>query len=288
MGPMRKRLLGLLMVLTIMMGTIVAASGILAEPVPTPLTSSPAEGAERPTEAAAARGHVREEVGKESSDDEEPQRSDVTRAPRAAEQDPTRVPENEPPAPTPDPVPGGITDTKVPASLGGDFLVKSGKEKAPKGQTTYRVSVEVEDGLPVSVEEFSTFVMKTLNHKKSWAKDGAVTFARTDKDPDLRVILASPGTVDDKCAPLETGGRWSCGTNGRAMINAERWVNGADAVLDADGDMLTYRRYLINHEVGHLLGYGHETCTQKGELAPVMAQQSIRMDGCEPNGWVYP
>src|SRR5690625_3299642 len=87
MGPMRKRLLGLLMVLTIMMGTIVAASGILAEPVPTPLTSAPAEGAERPTEAAPARGTGRADVGEESSDGEESQRSEVTRAPRAAEQD---------------------------------------------------------------------------------------------------------------------------------------------------------------------------------------------------------
>src|SRR5690625_1869107 len=138
MGSMRKRLLGLLMVLTIMMGTIVAASGILAEPVPTPLTSSPAEGAERPTEAAAARGHVREEVGKESSDDEEPQPSDVTRAPRAAEQDPTRVPENEPPAPTPDPVPGGLSDAKVPASLAGDVRGKAGMEQSPAGQTSCR------------------------------------------------------------------------------------------------------------------------------------------------------
>lgn len=284
MGRMRKRLLGLLTVLTIMMGTIVAASGILAEPVPTPLASTPAEGAERPTGAAPGRSHARSLL----DDGEEEQGGDVTRAPRAAEQDPVRVPGSEPPAPTPEPVPGGVTDVDVPAALGGDFLVRSGKEKAPKGRTTYRLSVEVEDGLPVSVEDFSTFVMETLNHKKSWAKDGAVTFARTDNDPDLRVILASPGTVDDTCAPLKTGGKWSCGTNGRAMINAERWVNGAEAVMDADGDMLTYRRYLINHEVGHLLGHGHEGCSQKGGLAPVMAQQSIRMDGCVPNGWVYP
>src|SRR5699024_12302397 len=138
MGPMRKRLLGLLMVLTIMMGTIVAASGILAEPVPTPLTSAPAEGAERPTEAAPARGTGRADVGEESSDGEESQRSEVTRAPRAAEQDPSRVPANEPPAPTPHPVPGGITGTTVPPSLGGGLLVTSRKRETPPGQRPYR------------------------------------------------------------------------------------------------------------------------------------------------------
>src|SRR5699024_6674247 len=131
----------------------------------------------------------------------------------------------------------------------------------------------------VSVEEFSSFVMSTLNHKKSWAGDGAFAFARTDADPDLRIILASPGTVDAECAPLATNGKWSCGTSGKAMINAERWINGADAVTDAGGDMLTYRRYLINHEVGHLLGHGHESCPASGEAAPVMVQQSISLEG---------
>src|SRR5699024_11321520 len=100
------------------------------------------------------------------SDGEESQRAEVARAPRAAEQDPSRVPANEPPAPTPDPVPGGITDTTVPASLGGDFRVKSGKKEAPTGQRTYRVSVEVEDGLPVSVAEFSALVLETLHPKQ--------------------------------------------------------------------------------------------------------------------------
>lgn len=278
---MRQRLHALLVVLTVMMSTIVVASGILHRPVPQEVAAAPAS-PDRSAMSAPSRNSARTPMDPDRG--EEP----TTRAPDAAHQDPVRIPSQEPPAPVRKAVPGGVTDVDVPRGLGGDYLVKKGKQKAPKGQATYRVSVEVEDGLPVSLKEFSSFVMTTLNHKKSWAKGGAVTFARTDTTPDLRIILASPDTVDAECAPLATNGKWSCGTYGKAMINAERWINGADAFTDAGGDMLTYRRYVVNHEVGHLLGHQHESCPAAGELAPVMVQQSITLEGCTPNGWAHP
>lgn len=273
---MRRRLSMLLVMLTIMLGTIVVASGILREPLP---EAAVATIAERPTATSTNRSESRGPIAKDDG-------AEV--APLAAEQEPTPAPDVEPPPPPKPSVPGGTSGVAVPTTLGGEFLIAPGKEKAPPGRATYRVRVEVEDGLPVDVEEFADFVMATINDERSWAHDGAITFSRTDGDADIRMVLASPATVDENCAPLTTNGMWSCGRYGKAMINADRWINGAEVFEEAGGDLLTYRQYVINHEIGHLVGFEHVDCPAEGELAPVMGQQSMRLNGCLPNGWVHP
>jgi len=46
-----------------------------------------------------------------------------------------------------------------------------------------------------------------------------------------------------------------------------------------------YRHLVVNHETGHWLGFGHAYCGGPGQLAPVMQQQSISLQGCKPNPW---
>jgi len=59
----------------------------------------------------------------------------------------------------------------------------------------------------------------------------------------------------------------------RVFINEARWVRGA---VPFQGDIGSYRQYLINHEVGHALGYQHhEPCEKQDALAPVMMQQTF-------------
>ena len=114
---------------------------------------------------------------------------------------------------------------------------------------------------------------------------GSLSFARTDGDGELRVLLASPATVDDLCAPLETEGQVSCGTYGRAVLNLRRWVL---ATQEYAADKAAYRQYLVNHEVGHALGHNHERCPGTGLPAPVMQQQTLGLDGCVQNSWPHP
>ncbi len=206
--------------------------------------------------------------------------------PRAPEVPPT----TSPPAPEP-PVaePGsGLLGTEVVPDLGGSLTVVPGEAPAPGAGTVRSVRVEVEEGLPVDGEVFAQAVLSTLNDARGWGATDGVTFSRTAADDaSIRVVLASPATTDRLCAPLQTEGLYSCGNSstGVAVLNFHRWVSGA---ADFGDDVVTYRHYLVNHEVGHVLGHGHESCPAPGEVAPVMVQQTITTDGCLPNGWPSP
>ena len=180
----------------------------------------------------------------------------------------------------------GLLSAEVPTAAGGDLLVVPGVVPAPLAdRTVMRVRVEVEAGLAVDGELFAAMVMATLNDQRSWGGDGSMTFARTDgADQDLRVVLASPDKVDAMCAPLNTHGDYSCGRYGHAAINYTRWVQATEEFVDKT----LYRQYVVNHEVGHLLGHQHTSCTGAGDLAPIMQQQSIRVAPCLPNAWPFP
>ncbi|GAA2591692.1 MULTISPECIES: DUF3152 domain-containing protein [Streptomyces] len=163
-----------------------------------------------------------------------------------------------------------------------------------KGQRyTYRI--DVEQGLGLDGELFADAVQKTLNDDRSWSHNGARTFERIESgQPNFVITLASPGTTAEWCAKSgldTTEDNVSCDSaaTARVMINAYRWAQGAAPYGDA---IYAYRQMLINHEVGHRIGYNHVTCDKDGELAPVMQQQTkfVDHDGidCRPNAWAYP
>lgn len=147
----------------------------------------------------------------------------------------------------------------------------------------FNISIQVEYGLNLNPNCLGEMVIGILNDPRGWATIENQSFQIVDReDADLNIIFAKPETVDELCYPLQTNGIYSCRNEKNVVINMFRWVSGAK---DFDNDLSTYRIYLINHEVGHYLGWGHSDCPSENALAPVMMQQSKTTDGCIPNGW---
>jgi hypothetical protein len=154
-----------------------------------------------------------------------------------------------------------------------------------------RFVVEVEDGIEVDGEAFAQAVTATLGDPRSWGGGGRMSFQRVGAAEDaahqyeFKVTLVSPGSMESYCPGVGTGGYTSCRYGERAVINLARW---ATAVPDYQGDVATYRQYVVNHEVGHALGNGHQPCPGAGQVAPVMQQQTLGLEGCTKNAWPYP
>ena len=147
----------------------------------------------------------------------------------------------------------------------------------------FNISIQVEYGLNLNPNCLGEMVIGILNDPRGWATIENQSFQIVDKeDADLNIVFAKPETVDELCYPLQTNGIYSCRNEKNVVINMFRWVSGAK---DFDKDLSTYRIYLINHEVGHYLGWVHSDCPSENALAPVMMQQSKTTDGCIPNGW---
>ncbi|WP_455681103.1 DUF3152 domain-containing protein [Streptomyces paradoxus] len=178
----------------------------------------------------------------------------------------------------------------------GRFDAVPGIAEAPGTGQKFTYRVDVEQGLGLDGALFAEAVQQTLNDQRSWAHNGARTFERIySGKPDFVITLASPGTTADWCAKSgldTTQDNVSCDSAAteRVMINAYRWAQGSPTY--GDSKIHAYRQMLINHEVGHRLGYNHVTCDKDGDLAPVMQQQTKFLDHdgirCRANPWAYP
>jgi Protein of unknown function (DUF3152) len=169
----------------------------------------------------------------------------------------------------------------IPAQSG-----SAGKRNGPKlpGLITYAVSTDPATG--VTREEVESLAAVVLADPRSWTPIKKVRFTRTDwSKARLRIRVLTPKATDRFCAPFRTQSYKSCSKNWNVAFNADRWNVGSEySGMPID----QYRIYLINHEIGHSLGEVHEECPGAGNVAPVMLQQTIGLQGCTPNPWPNP
>lgn len=169
--------------------------------------------------------------------------------------------------------------TMLPALGGGEIVGTDGP------LITY--SVEVEAATGQHPEDVARLIEAVLSDPRSWAAAGDGRFQRVRPDrADERIFVATPSTTDRLCLPFLTGGRLSCNVRDtRIVFNLDRWLG---AVSHWNASLADYRAYLINHEIGHSLDFRHVGCPGRGDLAPLMMQQTKSLGGCLPNPWPYP
>ncbi|PBC78691.1 uncharacterized protein DUF3152 [Streptomyces sp. TLI_235] len=194
------------------------------------------------------------------------------------------VQKTETPAPTPTPTP---TPTTVVEKGKGTFTIATSKGGAVGKGTIRRYRVEVEDGIGIDPQAAAQQVQAILSDKRSWTADGKNGFKLvSDGVYDFTVKVASPTTVDQICgsAGLDTKGEVNCDVGKQVVVNSKRWLTGSPQF---SGTLDDYRALIVNHEVGHRIGHGHEGCPGKGKPAPAMMQQIYGLNGCVANAWPY-
>lgn len=171
------------------------------------------------------------------------------------------------------------------AAGGGPLLGRAG--------TVLRFRIAVEEGSQEQVDPVADLVDVTLGDARSWTGDGRTRMQRVSarQPADFTIYLATARTAARMCSAggvdIQVDGQpyTSCRAPGQVIINLNRWRESVPEYVRLGVPLQEYRQYVLNHEVGHELGQGHEQCPGPGRAAPVMLQQTLSLRGCQPYSW---
>ena len=150
------------------------------------------------------------------------------------------------------------------------------------GRTTYKVRVD--NSLRALSECFEETVDSILADPRSWR---GVVPATEGETPQFWVTLRTPGAACDGLGTAATTCAYTSeDLTGEFRFNYVRWVKGYGY---DDMSLFDQRAMIINHEVGHILGFGHYDCSVMGTPRWVEGagypSWDTEWDNCDPIAW---
>jgi hypothetical protein len=155
---------------------------------------------------------------------------------------------------------------------------------AHKAASTITVTYDVttKGAVYASLSEFKLLANQTLNDARGWSRMN-VKFVEVASGGQFTLVLAEASQLPTFSSGCSSD--YSCNAGRYVIINQDRWMGATQSWNTAGGSLRDYRHMVINHETGHWLGHGHQSCGGAGQPAPVMQQQSISLQGCTFNPW---
>lgn len=147
---------------------------------------------------------------------------------------------------------------------------------------TVTYDVTTKGAVYASLSEFKLLANQTLNDGRGWSRMN-VAFVEVASGGQFTLVLAEASQVPTYSSGCSAD--YSCRAGRYVIINQDRWMGATSSWNSAGGTLRDYRHMVVNHETGHWLGHGHQSCGGAGQLAPVMQQQSISLQGCSFNAW---
>ena len=169
--------------------------------------------------------------------------------------------------------------------LAAEAAAQAANAKRAASTMTVTYDVSTKGAVYASLSEFKLLANQTLNDSRGWARMN-VKFVEVASGGMFSLVLAEASQLPTFSSGCSAD--YSCRAGRYVVINQDRWMGATPSWNGAGGSLRDYRHMVVNHETGHWLGHNHSDCGGAGQLATVMQQQSIDLQGCSFNAWPLP
>jgi hypothetical protein len=146
--------------------------------------------------------------------------------------------------------------------------------KLPSATYTYCTSATSQ----AESEVLSDSVASTLTDSTGWSLGGRLRFAPVQNNCNLSIRLVRATQMSSLSATCS--GQSTCRLGNQIELNLSNWMVPPTTWTQGTG---SYRQQMIEHEIGHWLGFDHGSCTLKSSAVPILESPTVILNGCSPN-----